>query len=105
MIRRGLSGLLSALILGVSVLGPLVDHAGDAVGIVVESRHDPAGCAPAHDHRACLQQQAFDPLFTPPGVTFARPFALRLHIGPAAASGPIATPRLDGHSARAPPRT
>jgi hypothetical protein len=50
-----MSAWLSALMLMLSVAVPLVERADLDHQVRWESDHDPAACAPAHDHTICTQ--------------------------------------------------
>ena len=52
-IRRALWAPMTALMLLLSVAIPMLDSADFGTEPVVESQHDPASCAPAHDHTLC----------------------------------------------------
>ena len=56
--RRALAGPLSALVLCLGVVGPVMERGELAHTPVVESQHDPSACAPSHDHTLCAQAGA-----------------------------------------------
>ncbi|GMV07178.1 MAG: hypothetical protein AMXMBFR53_34530 [Gemmatimonadota bacterium] len=101
-IRRALGGPMSALVVMLSAAVPMLDVADLRTGTTVESQHDPASCAPSHDHTVCTQVGANHalagraPVRTPATFAHARvPLrTLRSVLGPVLA---------DGHPTRAPP--
>ena len=102
MIRKGLSGLLTALILGMSVLGPLLAHAAPLEASAIESGHEPMECPPGHDHTVCSQ---LAPVLPHPPAPIDLATAEEGSCGEA--HGRTATPPsrafIDGHPSRAPP--
>ena len=54
-VRKGLTLLISALILFMGVAVPVLERAEIVDGPVAESEHNPATCPPAHDHTLCTQ--------------------------------------------------
>ena len=101
-IRRVLGTCLSALIVSVSVLVPVLERGDLTQTTAAESQHDPATCSPGHNHLLCTQV----------GANHAVPSRqqLRARVSPFL-GGPVAgdpgyvfTPVLaDGHPTRAPP--
>lgn len=101
-IRRALGAPISTLLLLLSVAVPVMDAADLATVTVVESRHDPASCAPSHDHTVCTQVGTDPPLATGEGLRAgaapgSAPAAWEVSVS-AAPSG-----LADGHPTRAPP--
>ncbi|HSG07110.1 MAG TPA: hypothetical protein VLA36_02045 [Longimicrobiales bacterium] len=100
--RQVLGTCLSALIVLLSVLVPVLERGDLAQTTTAESRHDPATCSPGHDHILCTQV----------GANHALPSRQQLRLrltpflgGPVAGdAGSVFTPVLeDGHPTRAPP--
>jgi hypothetical protein len=54
-LRGALGLILTALSLWSGVAVPLLDRDAWSFHAAMESQHDPATCAPAHDHRICTQ--------------------------------------------------
>lgn len=54
-VRRVPGALLATLTLVLSVAVPLMERADLSLEPVAESAHDPATCAPSHDHTICTQ--------------------------------------------------
>ena len=93
---------MAALMLCLSVAVPLLDMVDLRPGPVVESQHDPANCAPSHDHTVCTQV----------GANMALPIreGIRTRIEAARAVAPLrishgvfSSVLADGHPTRAPP--
>jgi len=53
--RSVMGAVLCAITLASSVVAPLLEREEISHGPAVESEHDPAKCAPTHDHRLCTQ--------------------------------------------------
>lgn len=100
--QRALGAPLTALVLFASVAGPLLDRAELAARTVLESAHDPASCAPAHDHRLCLQVGANHALLSPERVR-AGSASVRVTALPEATGAQLASVLAVGHPTRAPP--
>jgi hypothetical protein len=85
-----------------SVVTPLLERDDISHGPTVESEHDPAKCAPRHDHRLCTQVGANHAL-----VTSSHDHrAAHVFVDAAAPIGPRLTPGkplLEGPPTRAPP--
>ena len=47
--------MLTLLLLGATVVPPLLDAAEDVHTAQFEASHDPSSCARLHDHQACTQ--------------------------------------------------
>lgn len=101
-IRRALGAPLSALMLLVGAAGPFLDVADLSPRTVVESRHDPASCSPAHDHTLCIQVGANHALPTPEDVRSGSA-AMRVAAVLGAIPGGRSSVLADGHPTRAPP--
>ena len=101
-IRRALWAPLTALMLLLSVAIPMLDIADFGSEAVVESQHDPASCAPAHDHTLCTQVGANQALL--PQVAARTPTAT-VTSGSLLGSGTSVrvSALAEGHPARGPP--
>jgi hypothetical protein len=102
--KRALSGPLAALVLCTGVVAPLLERADLGQGPVVESQHDPAGCAPAHDHTLCAQVGVNLPVTSGPELADRRPPIVTERIGDRGRRG-ISGTFASGHPTRAPPIT
>ena len=101
-IRRALAAPLTALMLFMSAAVPMLDIADLSTEVVLESRHDPASCAPSHNHVLCAQVGASHAV---PTRSIGRTRAT-LVLCPAPESAVAAAPGsvlVDGHPTRAPP--
>lgn len=101
-IQRTFGVPLSALLLFLSATVPLLDMADLRTDVVVESQHDPASCAPSHDHTICTQAGANHALPHRTGVrTPVVPLRTRAPLG---VLGTVPSSVLaDGHPTRGPP--
>lgn len=52
---RGLALLVSALLVALSVVVPVLDRDRPGRILTLESEHDPATCVTGHDHTVCTQ--------------------------------------------------
>jgi len=102
-IRRALGGPLSALMLLVSVAGPLMDGADLHLQTRVVDCGEPASHRWGHDHRLCLQVAANQALATYP---ILHPTVWTVRQGDTDGVVPTGCPAPEGGapSARAPPR-
>ncbi|MEX2281282.1 MAG: hypothetical protein WEE89_02215 [Gemmatimonadota bacterium] len=56
LIKRFLASLAAGLVVGTSLLTPLLDREQPA-SLAIEAQHDAQRCAPLHDHGVCVQLQ------------------------------------------------
>lgn len=101
-IRRVLGTCLSALMLALSVAVPLLERADLGKVAAAESQHDPATCAPGHNHTLCTLVGASHSLPSRQNIRVA--VFRSLGTGVAGNLGTVFVPRrVDGHPTRAPP--
>jgi len=101
-IQRAFGAPLSALMLFLSAAVPLMDVADLRTEVVVESQHDPASCAPSHDHTVCTQAGANHALAHRTDVR--APVAPLRTRAPLGVLGTVPSSVLaDGHPTRGPP--
>lgn len=93
---------MSALMVMLSAAVPMLDVADLRTGTTVESQHDPASCAPSHDHTVCTQVGANHALA---GGTPARAPAtlVQSRVPLPALRSVLGSVLADGHPTRAPP--
>lgn len=100
--RRAVAGPLSALVLCLSVVGPVLERGELANEPVVESQHDPSACAPAHDHTLCAQAGANLPVSPGPELLEGYRPVLAAGVHRETRWGP-SSGVTRGHPTRAPP--
>ena len=100
--KRALSGPLAAVVLCTGAVAPLLERADLAHEPVVESQHDPAACAPAHDHTLCAQAGLNLPVASGPELADRHPPIVTQRIGDRGRRGVSGT-SAPGHPTRAPP--
>jgi hypothetical protein len=97
-----MAAVLCALTLGSSVATPLLERDDITHGPTVESEHDPAKCAPRHDHRLCTQVGANHALVASTHDHRAAHVFVEA-VAPDAPGVSAAKPLLEGPPTRAPP--
>jgi hypothetical protein len=102
-VRRGVSTLLSALLVWATVAAPMLER-GTLLGggRAVESQHDLAECPDGHDHRICTQIGANRALTAQISIERLDHFSVRVAPPSAAQSSPSGS-ALRGPHSRAPP--
>jgi hypothetical protein len=101
-IRRAVVAPLTALMLLMSVAVPMLDVSDLTTEVAVESQHDPASCAPAHDHVLCTQVSANHAAPTRPGARVRATLVL-VHAPLGAMGAAPGSPLATGHPTRGPP--
>jgi hypothetical protein len=100
--HRAIGAPLSALLVLLSLAVPLMDRMDVGFESVLESQHDPAECAPAHDHTICTQVGANLALATPAEAEEPHPPAVTTAVTREVRESAGAF-RFSDHRSRAPP--
>lgn len=101
-LRTSAALMLTVLMVGGSVVVPLIERADQAHVTVVESEHAPGDCPTGHDHTVCTQVGANAPTPTEQQRHNWARTVVRT-VTPATRSDVFATPLADGHPTRGPP--
>ena len=101
-IRQVLGTCVSALIVMLSVAVPVLERSDVGRGTAFESQHDPATCAPGHNHTLCTQVGASHALPSRQDLRVAGSPFTDGGTAPDAFS-PWVAGFTDGHPTRAPP--
>ncbi len=103
LLRRAFSAWLTALLLMVSVVVPMLDGGEFSHEAAFESEHSAASCLRGHDHTICTQVSA-NLLLPAPSVGGDGPHLVRESGRSTLVFAPFLDRRIDGRRSRAPPR-
>lgn len=103
LIRKAFTAWLSALVLLMSVVVPLIERGEWALDTAVESQHNAATCVPGHDHRLCTQVGANVAFVSTPAPLDGPPRLVCLFTSNTSSAG-VQVAFFEGNPSRAPPR-